>query len=97
MATITSYLQKGEILEILNHQEMKIPQKMEHFGNQLKQAISPASLLAEEAFVRQVAGLQLPTNHSNSQSPSFEKDEVTLSITFKVFAACVQYLSQQEQ
>ena len=87
-STTVLYEEKKEITAILNHNEMNVPQKIHHLGNLLQQAMTPASALAEGAFVKQVASLQLPANHSISHSPSFEKDEITLSITFKDFVAC---------
>jgi hypothetical protein len=96
-STISAYLQKEEITAILNHNEMNVPQKIHHLGNLLQQAMTPASALAEGAFVKQVTSLQLPTSHSISHSPSFEKDEITLSITFKDFVACEHYLSLQQK
>ncbi len=93
-STICSYLQKKEIADILQHKELNIPQKIQHFGNLLQQEINPKSSDAESRFVKQLRSLELPANHSISHSPSFEKDEITLSITFKNFAACEQYLNK---
>jgi hypothetical protein len=96
-SSVTSFLQKKEITEILDHKDMNIPQKIHHLGSLLQHEINPTSSLAEEAFVKQVKSLHLPANHSISHSPSFEKDDITLSITFKNFADCKQYLSQQNK
>ena len=96
-SSITSYLQKKEITEILDHKDMNIPQKIKHLGNLLQHELNPTSSLAEGAFEKQVASLQLPANYAISHSPSFEKDEITLSITFKDFDECAQYLSQQQK
>jgi len=93
-ASIASYIDKPEIRQILEHKEMNIPQKIQHLGNLLQQTIAPASTRAEEAFQRQVKELHLPKNHTIAHSPSFEKDQITLSITFDDMADCKEYLSQ---
>ncbi len=90
--SISSYLQRKEIAAIIEHQEMNIPQKIYHLGCLLQQEVSPSSLQAEENFVKQVKNLHLPQNYTVTHSPSFEKDEVTLSITFENFTACQQFL-----
>lgn len=96
-SSISSFLQKKEITEILDHKDMNIPQKIHHLGSLLQHEINPTSSLAEVAFAKQVNSLNLPANHSISHSPSFEKNDITLSITFKNFADCEQYLSQQKK
>jgi hypothetical protein len=95
-SSIASYLLKKEIAAIIGHKEMNIPQKIYHLGCLLQQESSPSSSIAEGNFVKQVKNLQLPENYSISHSPFFEKDEVTLSITFENFTACKQYLGQQQ-
>jgi hypothetical protein len=95
--SISSYLQHKEITEILDHKEMNIPQKIQHLGVLLQHVINPMSSATEEHFAKHVKGLQLPENLSISHSPSFEKDEITLSITFKNFADCERYLDQQQR
>jgi hypothetical protein len=94
-SSITSYLQKEKIRAIVEHEEMNIPQKIHHLGDLLQQEINPSYSLAESEFVKQIKELQLPVNYSISHSPSFEKDEITLSITFKNITACKDYLGQQ--
>lgn len=93
--SIGSFLQQPDIVEILEHKMMNIPQKIQHLGNMLQHAAAPTSAAAEQAFALQVKGLQLPASHSIAHSPFFEKDEVTLSITFKNLAECIRYLNQQ--
>lgn len=93
--SISAYLQRKEITAILEHQELNIPQKIQHLGCLLQNEFSPASSLAEELFAKKVKNLGLPANYSISHSPSFEKDETTLSITFRNFPECEQYLKQQ--
>jgi hypothetical protein len=95
--SISLFFKKKAVVEILDHKLMNIPQKIQHLGNLLQHAIAPTSALAEEAFIQQVKSLQLPTSHSIAHCPFFEKDDVTLSITFKNFADCARYLGQQEK
>lgn len=91
-SSITAFLQKEDIRAILDHAEMNIPQQIHHLGSLLQQEMNPSSSLAEGVFTKQVKTLQLPANYAISHSPSFEKDEITLSITFKNFAECQHYL-----
>ena len=93
-SSIDTFLQKKAVVEILDHNQMNIPQKIQHLGNLFQQVVAPTSALAEESFAQQVKCLRLPTSHSINHSPFFEKDEVTLSITFKNFTDCARYLSQ---
>lgn len=94
-SSIAAFLQKKDIRAILDHGEMNIPQQIHHLGNLLQQESSPCSTLAEGVFTKQVKTLQLPENYTVSHSPSFEKDEITVSITFKNFAECQQFLSEK--
>lgn len=94
-SSITAFLQKEDVRAILDHAEMNIPQQIHHLGTLLLQEIHPSSSLAEELFAQQVKTLQLPKNYAVSHSPSFEKDDITLSITFKNFAECQHYLIEK--
>jgi hypothetical protein len=94
-SSITAFLQKKDIRAILDHAEMNIPQQIHHLGSLLQQEINPSSSLAEEVFAQQVKTLRLPEKYQVSHSPSFEKDEIIVSITFKNFAECQQYLHQK--
>lgn len=93
--SIADYLQQPKITEILQHQEMNIPQKIQNLGNLLQQENSPTASQAEEQFLQEVKSLHLEPNQTLSHSPSFEKDEVTLSITFKNLQDCQEYLQQK--
>lgn len=95
--SVTSFLQKDTITEILKHKEMNVPQKIQHLGNLLQHQITPTYSLAEEAFVKEVKSIHLPANHTITHSPYFEKDQITLSITFKNFADCAQYLKRHQE
>lgn len=93
--SISDFLQQQDIVAIRNHQQMNIPQKIQHLGTLLQRALTPSSTQAEEAFRQRVKELHLPPGHALSHSPSFERDEVTLSITFQSLADCIDYLGQR--
>jgi hypothetical protein len=95
--TISSYLQQEKIRAILDHEEMNVPQKIHHLGDLLQHELSPSYSLAERDFVKQLKELHLPTNYSISHSPSFERDEITLTIAFENIAACKNYLLQKQR
>jgi ParB family chromosome partitioning protein len=92
--TIDELLQSSEVLEILQHQQYNVPQQIHHLGLYLFRQLYPVSLHAEQLFVEQLRALRLPETHTISHSPSFEKDEVTLSILFDNLAACKSYLGK---
>jgi len=94
-SSIAAFLQRKDIGAILDRGEMNIPQQIHHLGNLLQQENNPSSTLAEGIFAQQVKTLQLPTNYTVSHSPSFEKDEITVSITFKNFTECQQFLREK--
>jgi hypothetical protein len=96
-SSIDAYLKNEEIQAILNHREMNVPQKVHQLGDLLQRHLTPSSSNAELDFIKQVKGLHLPASHSLSHSPSFEKDEITLSIKFKDFSTCKQYLGQKKE
>jgi ParB family chromosome partitioning protein len=87
-SSIAAYLNTRAIQEILKHRQLNIPQKVLHLGNLLQHQLNPFSLQAEEEFAKRVGSLHLPACCTISHSPSFEKDEITLSITFKNFSDC---------
>ncbi len=87
-STIEDYLSQKEIQQILNHGEMNIPQKIQHLGVLLGNRLTPSSAQAEEEFNERVKKLHLPGHCSISHSKSFEKDQVTLAITFKNMIEC---------
>jgi hypothetical protein len=67
---------------------MNIPQKTQHLGILLANRHTPSSTQAEEEFNELVKKLHLPTHCSISHSKSFERDQVTLAITFKNMSEC---------
>ena len=87
-STIEEYLNDKEIQQLLNHREMNIPQKIQHLGVLLGNRHTPSSAQAEEEFNELVKKLHLPAHCSVAHSKSFERDQVTLAITFKNLFEC---------
>lgn len=87
-SAVAAYLKTPAIQEIVKNQGLNTPQKIFHLGNLLQQQIHPSFAQAEGDFVKRVGSLHLPACCTLSHSPSFETDEVTLSISFKNFSAC---------
>ena len=87
---ISEYLKHQEIQDIVNHPVLNIPQKLQHLDSYLQNQLCPQLMQAEESFARQVRSLRLAPQCTLSHSPSFEKDDVVLSITFENFAACAK-------
>lgn len=95
--SIADYLQSDGITNIINHSEMNIPQKINRLGIYLKETLTPASTLANKVYSEKVKSLQLPQHCSIAASPSFEKDEVTLSIKFNSIEECGRYLKSNNK
>ena len=89
-SAIAEYLKTPAISEIIEHPVMNVPQKIQHLNNYLQHQLYPMSSKAEEDFTRQVRELHLPSRCTISHSPAFEKDDITLSISFKNFADCAK-------
>ncbi len=87
-STISAYLKTPAISEILQHPVLNVPQKIQHLNNYLQHQLCPMSSKADEEYARQVRDLRLPSQCALSHSPSFEKDDITLSITFRNFSDC---------
>ncbi len=85
---IARYLTSPPVSEILTHPVLNVPQKIQHLNMYLQQQLCPMHAKAEEDFTCRVRDLQLPPQCTISHSPSFEKDTITLSITFKNFTEC---------
>ena len=77
------YLEQEYIRDILEHEEMNIPQKGQVLLQQLQQHHSPALSAAEEQFLNWKQHLDLPQNCTLNHSPSFEQDEVSLTVRFR--------------
>ncbi|MFH0780791.1 MAG: hypothetical protein V2B20_02420 [Pseudomonadota bacterium] len=87
---LAEYLTSPPVSEILTHPVLNVPQKIQHLNIYLQQQLCPMYAKAEEDFACQVRDLQLPPQCTISHSPSFEKDTVTLSITFNNFTDCAK-------
>lgn len=87
-SSVAGYLDSPDIREIVNTPGLNIPQKIFHLGNLLQHRLNPAFSRAEEDFAKQVGNLNLPACCTLSHSPSFETDQVTLSISFANFSDC---------
>lgn len=90
--SIAAFLGDPAIQKILEHPDMNNPQKIQHLTTFLQQQLNPLATGAEIEFAHEVKSLRLLNNWSITHSPSFEKDEVTLSITFKNFSACKDWI-----
>lgn len=93
-SSLAAYLQTPAILEIVRNPGLNTPQKILHLGNLLQHQLNPAYSKAESDFIKQVANLHLPACCTLSHCPSFEKDEVTLSISFKYFSDCATRIAE---
>ena len=93
-SAISTYLKIPAIADILNDPVINIPQKIQHLGTYLQHELCPAYSQAEENFRQQVRTWQLPSVCSISHSPGFEKDDVTLSITFRNIAECARLIAK---
>lgn len=93
-SAISAYLKTPAISEILKHPVMNVPQKIHHLNNYLQHQLCPMTSKAEEDFTRQVRDLRLPSRCTISHSPAFEKDDITLSITFGNFADCAKIVPE---
>lgn len=80
-SSIRQLLSDPEAEAILNHPEANLPQKAANLMAWINKKRFPRLTEAEQEFRRFTGKLQLPKGVSLSHSPSFEKDELTLSIT----------------
>jgi len=80
--TITALLAKPDFGLILDHPEMNRPQKASALFSLLQKKLAPESSAAEEAFQKAVYKMQLPAAYTLSHSPSFERDEVVITLRF---------------
>lgn len=94
--SIAAYLENQAIQEILEHQAMNNPQKIQHLGSYLQQQANPLLTAAETAFAHEVRSLKMPDNCTITPSVAFEKDEVTLAMTFKNLSACKKWLASRK-
>ena len=86
--SIESIFSSQEIQTILHHPGMNPPQKTNHIIELLHKRHSPGATKAQETFNIRKKQLALPKNCQLEHSQAFEKDEVTLSITFPDLDDC---------
>ncbi len=90
--SITMLLQQQEFSMITENSQLTISQKIQHLGNLVQTMLHPSLHEEEKCFQERMRQLELPENYKIEHSPSFEKDEVTLKITFADLDDCRQYL-----
>lgn len=83
--SITAVLALPPLQEILQHQQMNAPQKVQNLLAILQQMATPSVHGDEQAFKIRVSTLALPSSCTVSHSQAFETDEVCLSIKFENF------------
>ncbi len=82
-SSIIAVLSSPDIESILNHQEANPPQKTSNLMAVLTAKRYPRLTEAEDAFRRFTDSLKLPQNVAISHAPAFEKDTLTLTVSFK--------------
>lgn len=80
--SIHDILAVSELREIIDHPEANSPQKATQVMRYLTQKHTPKIAAAEKEFLDLTKQLNLPKGVNLSHSTSFEKDELTLSLTF---------------
>jgi ParB family transcriptional regulator, chromosome partitioning protein len=86
--SVGALLDQPETKAVIEHNEMNIPQKTNRLLGLLQKRCYPQSTAAREFFQSQRHALALPETCDICPSPSFEKDEVTLSLRFPDFETC---------
>jgi hypothetical protein len=80
--TLETLMKSKGIQYILQHEEMNIPQKGHNLIQHLQQLNTPELYRQEALFARWQAGLELSSECNVWHSQSFEKDEVSLALSF---------------
>jgi ParB family chromosome partitioning protein len=80
--SVMTLLCRPEVREILDPQETNIPQKTARLMQWLTEQRFPRLAEAEEEFRAFAAALKLPSGVTLTHSPSFEQDQVHLSLSF---------------
>jgi ParB/RepB/Spo0J family partition protein len=80
--SVMALLCQPEVREIMDPQETNIPQKTARLMQWLTEQRFPSLAAAEQEFRTFAATLKLPSTVALSHSPSFEQDQVRLSIPF---------------
>jgi len=82
-SSILAILSAPDIQSILNHQDANPPQKTSNLMAALTAKRYPRLTEAEDAFRRFADSLKLPQNATISHAPAFEKDTITIAVSFK--------------
>lgn len=90
--SIPQFLQNEAIQQILHHTQLNSVQKTQQLDNLLQNMLQPTLRHAEEQFRGRIGQLVLPKNYQIQHSPAFEKDDVTLQVTFSHLETCERYL-----
>ncbi len=80
---IKDFLKTEDIQQIIDHQEMNIPQKAQSLLQLLQGKHSPSLNAAEAQFQSWKSQIEIPDSCSLNHSQSFENDSVTMDIRFK--------------
>ena len=81
--SFSTFLERLEVRDILDHREMNNPQKLHSLFSHLQNQLTPTYMADEDAFKLQIINLKIPNYCSVQHSPAFETDEVSLTIRFK--------------
>lgn len=81
--SIHAFLSVGELREIIEGSETNLPQKTTAVMRFLSESHTPQLAAAERRFAALAKRLNLPKGLTLSHAPAFEKDELTLTATFK--------------
>ncbi|MCB2183690.1 MAG: ParB N-terminal domain-containing protein [Desulfobulbaceae bacterium] len=81
-ATISQLLRNENVHEIIDHADANVPQKTNNLMSWLHCQRFPRLTDAENKFNNFVSALKLPAEIRLDHSPSFEKDELRLTLTF---------------
>jgi len=92
--TIAELLAEDSIQTVLTDTGFNIPQKINVLSATLQQMLTPHLHAAQHAFSEETRNMKLPANWEVFPSTSFEKDSVTLSVTFADLASLQKNLPQ---
>nr|MBF0221589.1 ParB/RepB/Spo0J family partition protein [Desulfobulbaceae bacterium] len=82
-SSIQSILSSNEVQAIINHEEANTPQKAANLMIYLQSSLTPRHTEAQKTFNTLKQSLRLPKYATLTHATAFEKDDLTLSITFK--------------
>ena len=80
---MTTIIKDPEMLKILHDHSLDNSKKTSRLMKSLNRQLYPRLLSAEDEFHKFINKLDLPANTEIKHAPSFEKDSITVSITFE--------------